>query len=1357
MKTETERFFIEMPLAETSLVAEDIDSFLNNTIDEFGFFYNNRFSQNSKSASEIFSLPGAILVAEGGMGKSYLMDAFAAKVPPKICLKIAIGEYCGNSEDLSIDLSNISDEISYIFIDGVDEAPDVIPTLLRKLGTINRDHIHLFIATRNIIQIRLFQKRLSLPVYSLLPLSQDDVLLIAKNENVEGEFFIDKVIKEGLSPICAKPQGCKALINSYKKDKLENISSEELWKESVLSLCGENDAEDRLISSNDSPCVPPEECFDFAAKIALILKFSGINLIYGFQEEFHDLKQKGVILSHFFESSLAPKINKILLRGIFTPAGNNCFKFTHISYFDYLAAIGLKKSVHVKHWKKILLSPDQSAVYPSWEGPASWLAAFDKDWCNIVLRIQPELLLVSDYTVDMIGAGILCNAILKRADKLDSKHRDDPFFIKRLKKLKKQEIIPVLEAALAVPTSVDVKEMAIDIIQECKIHELESNLVSLFCDPQIEHELRTHTGYALLNFAYPQTKCSCKSILNEENCSFDLLGLLFRMTWPNMISMREIEPHLTTKERHIIDAYDFWLRYDFPKSLSGLSQVQAKEVLEWAVEHVVRSDEYSDFRIDMQRQVFTSCWKRFTSSEFMELFAKGMLAFASIGSTPFFDKSDHETPSDICYSDQDFYADTEKRHRLAEALISMQETTGAELAILPVQLLFDTDVDFIFSKIDYESDLKLVEKWVRCLGSLRWRIPLPEMSQCWNDMHKRFPDIIDCDATRIIHEREKWEQECGLRKAQEKNLAHERNDKQLKQRIQNIHFIKEIVKKPEAYKLIPQIITFIMNEAGRDNIDYRKSSIWQGFSQLEVKQLALAARDFLVKENNSSFPRKGNNIYPFVPRTFFLVWAIIPHDFYKFPSSTWQNFAFLLFDCLDYLDKDVFKPIFEWMSRFVPDIYSTAMLEKIKRNVAKGEISFAIKYADFLDENGCMKIIRYAASDNCNDLQRFGILNALYEVRPETIKNFLSENLLRNTDEITLWGNCVTILVIFIFPDKINDFISHLLSAPPAWGKHWVEDVVRISFCKNRLISVLPSRPIKVLVDLYIWLHKNYPANQSPVHDGAFFPNAIDDVYFFINDVFKIIQTYSPTDVLLALRLIKESFPDDDWLERMMLDVKRVELQQMTPVYAPEDINCIIAGSGSGNIINSAADLLSLILELLNEYQVYLIGKECPRVNDLWNYKGNTVVSHKDEEHFSDHLKSFLKTHLSARSISINREVQLNRGINGNTGATTDIWIDAFSHCDNTHLSLCIEVKGSWNQETLTALDNQLIGKYMGEGGADAGILLVGWFQSKNKPIRNFFNNDKGNAEIELTAQEKSANEKGYLVKCVILDCPAQY
>ena len=117
----------------------------------------------------------------------------------------------------------------------------------------------------------------------------------------------------------------------------------------------------------------------------------------------------------------------------------------------------------------------------------------------------------------------------------------------------------------------------------------------------------------------------------------------------------------------------------------------------------------------------------------------------------------------------------------------------------------------------------------------------------------------------------------------------------------------------------------------------------------------------------------------------------------------------------------------------------------------------------------------------------------------------------------------------------------------------------------------------------------------------------------------------------------------------------------------------------------------------------------------------------------------------------------MNRGINGNTGATTDIWIDAFSHCDNTHLSLCIEVKGSWNQETLTALDNQLIGKYMGEGGADAGILLVGWFQSKNKPIRNVFNNDKGNAEIELTAQEKSANEKGYLVKCVILDCPAQY
>ena len=72
-------------------------------------------------------------------------------------------------------------------------------------------------------------------------------------------------------------------------------------------------------------------------------------------------------------------------------------------------------------------------------------------------------------------------------------------------------------------------------------------------------------------------------------------------------------------------------------------------------------------------------------------------------------------------------------------------------------------------------------------------------------------------------------------------------------------------------------------------------------------------------------------------------------------------------------------------------------------------------------------------------------------------------------------------------------------------------------------------------------------------------------------------------------------------------------------------------------------------------------------------------------------------------------------------------------------------------------MDNQLIGKYMGAGGADAGILLVGWFRSRTSRQTNICNNDKNAAEAILKQQEALATAAGHLVRSVVIDCPAKY
>jgi len=56
--------------------------------------------------------------------------------------------------------------------------------------------------------------------------------------------------------------------------------------------------------------------------------------------------------------------------------------------------------------------------------------------------------------------------------------------------------------------------------------------------------------------------------------------------------------------------------------------------------------------------------------------------------------------------------------------------------------------------------------------------------------------------------------------------------------------------------------------------------------------------------------------------------------------------------------------------------------------------------------------------------------------------------------------------------------------------------------------------------------------------------------------------------------------------------------------------------------------------------------------------------------------------------------------------------------------------------------------------GAEAGILLIGWFQSvKCKQKRNIWNNDRNIARQEIEKQEQEANKNNRLVKGIVIDC----
>ena len=148
--------------------------------------------------------------------------------------------------------------------------------------------------------------------------------------------------------------------------------------------------------------------------------------------------------------------------------------------------------------------------------------------------------------------------------------------------------------------------------------------------------------------------------------------------------------------------------------------------------------------------------------------------------------------------------------------------------------------------------------------------------------------------------------------------------------------------------------------------------------------------------------------------------------------------------------------------------------------------------------------------------------------------------------------------------------------------------------------------------------------------------------------------------------------------------------------------------------MTSAADLLAILLEILEKFAVDLHGAQTP-VRDLWDRQGTSQLYRPiDENGFSDVVARYLRQHLVGEGIFANREVEVVRHPGAPVG-TTDGHPDqhAPAHENGEPLdpiAAVIEAKGCWNAELFTALETQLVQDYMVQLRAPAGIYLVGWF-----------------------------------------------
>lgn len=214
------------------------------------------------------------------------------------------------------------------------------------------------------------------------------------------------------------------------------------------------------------------------------------------------------------------------------------------------------------------------------------------------------------------------------------------------------------------------------------------------------------------------------------------------------------------------------------------------------------------------------------------------------------------------------------------------------------------------------------------------------------------------------------------------------------------------------------------------------------------------------------------------------------------------------------------------------------------------------------------------------------------------------------------------------------------------------------------------------------------------------------------------------------LRRLIGKHPQFTWFRRVHL---RAEEQMRRNTWnPPAPIQLFqLAENRNARLVQSPSQLLEAVSESLAGLQEKLRG-ERQMAQFLWN--GDRP---KPEEAISDWVAVFLADDLKQRGVVLGREVQIHRF------DKTDIHVTAVTRDRRSgvfeSVKAIIEVKGCWHPEVKTAMQNQLVERYLADNECQHGLYLVAWF-----PLESWNRSDYRRKQVPF---KKRNDLESYLAK----------
>jgi hypothetical protein len=289
-----------------------------------------------------------------------------------------------------------------------------------------------------------------------------------------------------------------------------------------------------------------------------------------------------------------------------------------------------------------------------------------------------------------------------------------------------------------------------------------------------------------------------------------------------------------------------------------------------------------------------------------------------------------------------------------------------------------------------------------------------------------------------------------------------------------------------------------------------------------------------------------------------------------------------------------------------------------------------------------------------------------------------------------------------------------------------------------------------------------YPYQEDPNHNNRVYSVTTRDCIVNLRDgILSQLKGIGTLQACAEIQRLIQELPDINWLEKVLISAQENMRQKTWQPPAPEDILHLILNKNK-RLVQNGEQLINVLIESLYQLELELQG-ETPAARDLWdkNNNGSDLFRPIDENAFSDYVKRFLDKDLKLRGIIINREVELRRGSGGNPGERTDIHVDAVTKLPTVEtydsITVIIEVKGCWHKDLQTAMESQLVERYLADNTCKYGLYLIGWFSCIQWDSRDSRKKATPTTSIEeakarFDAQAEALSLSGKVVRAYVMN-----